>query len=102
MLFGSQNAQSPTEPLDLPPVRLDINLEGADMKGYEIYKRLKYGYFTWIGNEPNRSKAAKRVRNLNREHDGSSYFAVAKGSPSLLMICAPSSPLFSEPQVSAA
>ena len=56
-------------------------------RGYEIYKKLKYGYFTWVANEPSRAEALNRVRVLRREaRDGSRYVAVRKAVPSLQLI----------------
>ena len=54
---------------------------------YEIYKLLKYGYFTWIANERSRARALKKLASLRRETaDGSAYVAVARSLPSLLAI----------------
>jgi len=47
------------------------------MRGYEIYKLLSYGYFTWVGNEPDRATALKRLRALNLEDDRSRHSAVS-------------------------
>ena len=54
---------------------------------YDIYKRLQYGYFTWVGNEPTRAAALKRLQRLRRESvDGSTFVAVRKALPQLLVI----------------
>ena len=72
------------------------------MRGYEIYKLLSYGYFTWVGNEPDKAAALKRVRALNREADHSRHIAVPKGPLSLRLTCRKSSPLLTEPEMTAA
>jgi hypothetical protein len=57
-------------------------------RGYEIYKRLNYGYFTWVADESTRAEALERVKSLNRDSvDGSTYVAIAKAVPSLRVIC---------------
>jgi hypothetical protein len=56
-------------------------------RGYDIYKKLKFDYFTWVGNEPTRSGALQRLESLTLEkRDDSTYVAVAKAFPSLLAI----------------
>jgi hypothetical protein len=56
-------------------------------QGYDIFKKLKYEYFTWIGNEATRAEALERLESLTRENrDDSTYVAVAKTFPSLLAI----------------
>lgn len=72
------------------------------MRGYEIYKLLSYGYFTWVGNEPDKATALKRLRALNRKGDRSRHIAVRKALLSLRLTCRKSSPLLTEPEVTAA
>ena len=71
------------------------------MRGYEIYKLLSYGYFTWVGNEPDKTTALKRLRALNLEDDRSRHIAVPKAPLSLRLTCRKSSPLLTEPETAA-
>jgi len=57
------------------------------MRGYEIYKCLKGGYFTWIDNALNRTEALEKLNHLNQNRaDDAAYVATPRATPSLLVI----------------
>ena len=58
------------------------------MRGYEIYKCLKGGYFTWIDNALDRTEALEKLNHLNQNRaDDATYVAAPRATPSLLVIC---------------
>ena len=56
-------------------------------RGYDIYRKMHHGWFTWVVAEPSRSQTVKTLERLSQETtDGSNYLAIAKASPSLLVM----------------
>ena len=56
-------------------------------RAYEIYKKLQYGYFTWVSNAPSRAQALKQLQNLSSQTlDGSTFVAIGRAMPSLRIV----------------